>query len=1086
MACMTRPSRRAGGWFRVRRGVTRPAFRVRVLLPLLLCLPLLGCPGKAVLLVRPTALDFGLASERTSFTIVNGGTGALEWSVHEVVWRASEQRWLEQNVSWLRIDVDETSGTTTTQTDRVHLNANRQGMQPGLYSGVGVRVESNGGSAIIPVALTVSGTPVDPEEPYESDLVVAPTAVSLQGLEDTGVFTITNEGAAAARWTIEITINSSDAAADAPIQIEADPGVGVTLPEDSTTVIVSIPDPDTFDTGTLNYLLAIRDQTSGALIEEVYVTVDLMVPPVIATDTSVLDFGEEDYRLEFLVANVGPEASRLGFALFTLDEGDIDNDDDDVYLPFDFRADTLVAGIGTAEGTENIPPSPDPAYPFMLARPVSVTIARDGIVDDLEVRRLFVGAVAGVDAQGNPVINAGVTPAQVNLRVEAAAYVEGAINRSRPPSIMRFVFLLRDKRGVAVDAADAAVLDQITFDVQEDDFPLDPDESSMFVSAPDNLKCNLVVLLDYTGSMYNAGVDDPVNPLRPGEAIDQMVQAAKQFILGLPPSYSVALMEYHERYQQDRLIRGFDTNKAALAAALDSFSLPEGEHGASEVLDALVDACDVLANEDALQTLPFDEADVRSVVYVSDGWDTSSVAKITEVIDHARENRVRLYPIGFGGRLSNPANDEALIQLAAETGGHPYLASELPELTELLDTTLGLAFNKPTVSLASGVAVLPIRNNGTAPFAWHAEENLDWLTVTPPSGTVPPAHRTPDGVIDETGVREVTISASPGNREGTILITSSAGDATVSVTERFNGGSLTQLAVVPQTDDPGKIWGELRGQVVLTYTSLFQEGSHSYSVTARFPDSEGAMRSAAFEEDAIFWGGDVRAGQIALSTTGIVDGTAEVFVRTDYVPRNIEQFRFRFILDVPEALTPDLSSEERAALLEDLKAAMDAGAVALAPEGLIARWRLIPEGNGVFTIVPDIGDYLVFGAFGDLMKLTFTDVGPNEAFEIGFRVDNSLYYSPATNTTPSLTKYFWYPGGYLNPRARLNVSAGSDLVGPATDVLDFLIAFDPEEPHAWDRDEDTWPDFDDADPDDEDVGDRDGDGIPDLDDPVVD
>ena len=101
-------------------------------------------------------------------------------------------------------------------------------------------------------------------------------------------------------------------------------------------------------------------------------------------------------------------------------------------------------------------------------------------------------------------------------------------------------------------------------------------------------------------------------------------------------------------------------------------------------------------------------------------------------------------------------------------------------------------------------------------------------------------------------------------------------------------------------------------------------------------------------------------------------------------------------------------------------------------------------------------------------------------------MDNTLYYSPANESSPSLTKYFLYPGGITNPGIALDVGQGSDTAGPAHDLGDFVLPIDPEAAGAWDRDDDSWDDFDDSDPDDDEVGDQDGDNVPDLDDPAPD
>ena len=1050
---------------------------------------LTGCPSfQPVLTVSPGALSFGSAATRESLAILNVGHGTLKWQAAEVVWDGATQEWLEQDIEWLSIDPEKLAGSVSAETDRVFLSADRDGLSAGAYSGTGIRVTSNGGTAVIPVSIIVQGT-TGGDEPDADGLVVSPTAVTINGLDDTATFTVANEGDALVHWYTEVTINATDVPDDTPIQVTVDPTSAITTVGDTTTATVSVSDPTDFDTTYLNYIVAIRDQADGGLIAEVIVTVDQIGPPVIAVDPAVLDYGTDGYQVWFLVANLGNVSSLLDFAVFTRTKND---DGTYTYTPFDVDADALIATIDAPDGMldveSDILTSTDQSWQY--ARDVVVTISRDGIKEDLEYRDLWIGAVAGYDESGNPIIDTDVTPQEVQVRVEAAATLEGALNRSRPPSLMRFVFMLRDKRGIAIDASDDLIRSQIEFSIQEDDAALEPYESSQFVTGPENITCNLVLLLDYTGSMYNAGVDDTDNKLEQGEAISQMVQAAKQFILDVPDTYKIAIMEYHDRQQSDNVIHGFDTNKAALIESLDKFSLPAAEHGASEIYDVLYRACDALVDEDPADLLPFDEADVRSVVFVTDGWDTSSTNTLDEVVTYAQKSRVRLYPIGFSGRASSSINDSAMIRLASDTGGHTYYASEVNDLTALLDTENSLSFNATTVDLSMGKATLTLRNAGSSTITWQAIENIDWLAVYPATGSIPPLHRDSDGVIDETGVREVTVTLASGFPEGTyegsITIQSDYGNATVNVSMTIDSsGALTDMSVIPRTTDAGRLWRELRGQVVLTYTSLFQEGTHPYYIESMFPDSAGDMVSAHFQKDAVYYAGDPRAGQLSLSTTGISSGTAEILLRADYVPRNITQFRLRFIIDVPEDLTPNLTGAERDTLLTKLNTALNNGAVTLTSDGLLDGWRLISsEGHGIFMAVTESDNYLTYASSGQMLKLTFDGLGANDAFTVGMRVDNTLYYSPASATQPSLTKYFLYPGGFLNPTGLLTVSSGSSIASPSLTIDGFTETFDPEATGAWDRDGDSWPDFDDINPDDVDAGDADGDGVPDLDDPA--
>jgi hypothetical protein len=1012
-------------------------FAQAVAVPALIGAALLGCPAP-VLMTSPAAVNFGSSSERESFTIHNNGGGTLSWTAHEVVWMGAADGWVEEDVAWLSVDPQTASGSTSDTTTRVFLDASRTGLAAGTYGTFGVQIRSNGGVSTVPAVLTVGGS--DPD-PGEGDVTVLPANVVVNGLQGIAMFSVSNEGDTSVQWYLELANNTSGQDPNLPVQIGAAPQTAVTVPGGSTTVGVALVDPESFNSDRPLYLISVKEKGTDVLLGQVNVTVDVIGLPAIGVDPATLDI----------------------------------------------ETDPLILAITASEGANGVPAEPEPTVAWLYSREVSVTISRDGIENDLELRDLWIGAVAGLDGEGRPAMDLRIAPAKVQVRVLAAAAIEGATNRSRPPSVERLVFLLRDKRGVAVDASDELIRNQIVFHVTEDDIPLDPDESSMFIQGPENLKCNMVLLLDFTGSMYQAGVYAPVNPLQPGEAIRQMIDAARQFILDLPANYRVAIMEYHERGQVGRFIHGFDTNKQSLVAALDSFYLPVGENGSSEIYDALEAACQALIREDPADIMEFDHADVRAVVFITDGWDTSSSIKDTELIGLAEEARVRLYPLGYSGRISNPVNGALLLDMAAKTGGHSYYAPEVGDIAKALDTLKSLSFGTTAVDTANRRFTLPVRNIGAASITARTSKDQLWLTVQPPTVMVPPLERALDGTVIETGVRDVVVtigSLAPGRHTGSIDVRTEAGDGLVGVTVDVDAdGGIGGIGVMPRTLDSGGIWSDLRGQVVLTYTSLFHAGNHRYLIEATFPDSTGKTGTAYFEKDGLYWAGDVRAGQISLTTSGIADGTAEVYVRADYVPRRITQFRFRFTVDVPQAVAPMLTPAQRAELAARIQGQIDAGGVVIVPGGLIDGWRMLPpEGHGVYTIVTEPDQYPPYGAFGNLLKLTFAGLGPNEFFRLNFRVDNELYRSPATPTSPSLTKYFTYPGCHMTPGEGLVVNENSALAPPSRDAALYSVPFDPEAPNAWDSDGDGWPDFDDADPYDAEVGDLDGDGTPDLDD----
>lgn len=874
-----------------------------------------GCPFQAKLLgVTPLAINFGVNGELESFAITNEGNGTLVWSISVSFFRPGPDgsEIPDPGADWL--DVSPLGGTTTTETDRVMLTATRDGLPEGTSNARLTITTSDGEVQEVLVAIR---TPGDPE------LSVEPGTLNINCPNATGEFTITNTGDGALSWNIVAADpDNPGETTSIPDFVSVSPASFATLAGQSTTVTVAV-DCDALPSAVQNVTLLIQAGVGSAQV--VIAIGGEGIGPEISVDPSVLDFGQNLNELTFDVFNTGETGSILDFTI-TTDRSDL--------IILDPTSGTSIGqttdvGDGTSVigGFDRVP--------------ITVTIDRTAI------QSMADGGTITVSADG-------AAPVEVSVIVEAAPLtIEGAANRSRPPALQRFVFLMRDSVGDVIQTSNPSVLERISFSIDEDGVPLDLDETNFFVSGPENLKMNLVLMLDFTGSMFNAGLGN-------GTAIEQSKTAAKRFIDGLPESWRIAVMEYHQRQQSTFLIHPFSTDKEALKTAIDDFTLEESEHGASTIFDALAFAAQALVDEDD-GVLEFDGADVRAVVFISDGRDTSSTIEVSEISSFAQEQpvRTRFYPIGFG----EDVNASPLVQLAQETGGHSYMAANTNELAGLL---------------------------GTA-------------------------------------------------------------------------------------GDEGEIVTDLRNQVVLTYPSLLQR-SATYLITASFDVSESQTIEGSFQRDAVVFGGDVRAGQISMHTTGISDGSAEVYVRADYAPRNVNRIRFRLFID-PNV---NLPIEALAALTNTPPT------IELAPEGILVdplvadrTWRLVLEpdatitgirANFVWTVLTEEDNPIPFGNFGNMVRITFPDLddfvsvmeglGETPIFELGLRVDNRIYFDPPT-------RIFWeYPGGRLHPTEVLKVGFQSDTASPAPTIEALqTIGFDPDEPDAFNQDasdsEGGIPDFDD-------------------------
>jgi len=1151
-----------------------------------------GCNLTPVLVVNPGAVDFG-SSTQASFRISNAGRATLTWTLTEVTRPNAESAWVANDVAWL--SAESTSGSLQSGLTTVKLNADTATLGAGTTTNIGVRVDSNGGSVVLPLSITVeptlSATPTiinleatatsatftvrnsgnqsaswsllylaNPEQPQNAvalpfDGVVAtpnpsstapggeslvevtwpgerdnfglllqsaagtsvisikfggaldtlrvqPEVLSLyynnQGGESGGTveqvastLSILNPTGSAVSWTLE-SENLTDSSKPAPIVLESNSGsTGAFAQSDVKVSVNNTVSSDSVLEGSGNYQLILR---SGEQFILVPIVIEFRALPEIAVSDppddsqgrpeivpiDLLDLGRESVQGEFWIANVGPKGSRLTFRVTHEDQG---------------VAEPVIADVVPLQGTLS-DTGDDFVYPGGNYRidgiPVTVTVDRANLKEDVEFRTITIEAV---EVTGNNVVTTlePVEKKTVQVRIERAPLtIEGSINRSRPPYLMRFLFLLRDSEGDVIPVSEPDVLDKLSFFVAEDDFQIDLNETNFFVQGPEGIKTNLVLMLDYTGSMYYAGTDNATNPLQPGEAVEQVKNAARAFIKDLPEGYNLQLMYYNDRQQRNRLIHPFSSDRESLIAALDAFTLPESLFGVSTINDALIDALESLAAEDALDTLPFDEADLRAIIYITDGVDNASLNSTSEVSSVADTFRTRLYPVIYSAGSQTGIGEQLV--LANDSGGHLYRAPEVKDLTRFLANESGIELSNEG-SNADNFARIGVANEGGITLDINATvtEGADFIRAIQPTttsvaaaaSTILQVELDPSSVaIGETVVGQIEIATTPDNGSGFVTISATA--TNVSGDSTFEPENIS----ISFRDPLGVSWFELSNQVFLTYVTPSQVGG-DYNITVNYEVNETETISGSFQEDGIFAPGDVLAGQTTLLTSGIVqDPTApdpadrtraEIYVRADYVPRDVTSFRMRFVASAPA----DISDAARAAL------ALAETRVELAPDGLLiadsefeSSWRLLSEGDGIYRMRTENSNDLLYGSFGNLLKITVNNLAPFVAafgsgtrqpeFLFEMRVDNDEYYQPAGGGLPSRTKYFLYPGGpaFLEegagfPGNRLSVSlAKSSVAGPAPTVPKLVDPGidDPEAAFPWDLDEDGISDFQDPEP----------------------
>ena len=611
------------------------------------------------LIVTPTSLSFGNSFTSKLFTVRNGGTGTVAWAIDTTGFP-----------SWLSVNV--TSGTVTTETDAVIVTVDRTGLPPGVLAfSIPVNSSTPGaGSATVAVSASVGVAPLLTID--TGALNPPPDEQPLANLGSTDLtfeYTISNTGTGTLNWTID--------PAQFPSWMTMAPVAGTLTSGQSETVTITVSRTGLPSGG---FTVDVEVESNGG---NVIVEVQMQVPlrPVIGTDISNIDFGIDGDSAEFGVANFGDPGTLLNFVI----------ESDKEWLFFSPEG-------GTSIGTSS---------PIKDFRSIAVAIDRGNLDGTGATGTLTITAR---DFEGNIIPD--VAPVTVTVSVEAAELTfEGALIRQRIPSLLRFPFILRDFRDRAIPVApDQLPVD--AFQITERSVPLDLDESSQFVTSGARLRTNIVILLDYTGSLFNAASQTGVGGVDPLQ--DIYTQEVTDFINDAPANWQIALMEFHERSQGSRLVQDFTTDKAVLINALQNINVDD--HGASELLGAIDDANIRLVNED-FPLVGFDDADVRGVVLVSDGRLTTPPGNILDTIDLAETNRMRLFAIGWGIDVNN----EPLARVANASGGHYYptlnTQAGIPQVSELsdrLDQVLNdlqsqLVLSYVTLTEADNV---PVRING--------------------------------------------------------------------------------------------------------------------------------------------------------------------------------------------------------------------------------------------------------------------------------------------------------------------------------------------------------------------------------------
>ena len=240
------------------------------------------------------------------------------------------------------------------------------------------------------------------------------------------------------------------------------------------------------------------------------------------------------------------------------------------------------------------------------------------------------------------------------------------------PSQVEIIFSLRDEEGhsLVVPAQQVKVSTRI-FELgpgiqgQEE---IDYAETDFFVHTAENFDLEVVFVLDFTNSMASGLLPDG----RTG--VGAMLDAFEDALTSLPEAHRVGVVEFHDRSVEPSVLSDLTTDRVAILDAVLAFASSPFDSGSSRVWDSVQTAATLFTSRLDNPTV------VRTLVFLSDGRDTSSASMRSDAGDTAIQNDIQLYALGVG----DVYEEAQLADTVRSTGGAYYQTEDLSGLQEQL------------------------------------------------------------------------------------------------------------------------------------------------------------------------------------------------------------------------------------------------------------------------------------------------------------------------------------------------------------------------------------------------------------------
>ncbi|MBT7790462.1 MAG: VWA domain-containing protein [Calditrichaeota bacterium] len=227
------------------------------------------------------------------------------------------------------------------------------------------------------------------------------------------------------------------------------------------------------------------------------------------------------------------------------------------------------------------------------------------------------------------------------------------------PSTVQFIFSLRDQNNHAV-MLDPNDINWNAVQIWENNEEIDYLESHAFLYTAANFEMDIVLVMDFSASMREQESD-----------FHTMIQGAHSLINQMGQTHRIGVIEFHRPEEAPAILQPLTTNKQAAIRAIDNFVSGSFYSDFSICWDAVNTGLDQFSDNP-------DPNDIRTLVFLSDGFDNSSIHQPIDLIFLAHNRDVHIYNIGVG----QVHREDVLENISTQTGGTYVHAENLDVLED--------------------------------------------------------------------------------------------------------------------------------------------------------------------------------------------------------------------------------------------------------------------------------------------------------------------------------------------------------------------------------------------------------------------